>query len=29
MGFRFIALGLDTGFIIEGCRAMLSGVRKG
>lgn len=26
MGFRFIALGLDTGFIIEGCRAMLSGV---
>lgn len=25
MGFRFIALGLDTGFIIEGCRSMLSG----
>lgn len=28
MGFRFIALGLDTGFIVEGCRAMLAGVRK-
>lgn len=26
MGFRFIALGLDTGFIIEGCRSMLAGV---
>ncbi|MEX1117643.1 MAG: aldolase/citrate lyase family protein [Terrimicrobiaceae bacterium] len=26
MGYRFIALGLDTGFIIEGCRAMLAGV---
>jgi len=25
MGFRFIALGLDTGFLIEGCRAMLAG----
>lgn len=23
MGFRFLALGLDTGFIIEGCREML------
>ena len=28
MGFRFIALGLDTGFIIEGCRAMLAGVAR-
>ncbi|MCF7847282.1 MAG: hypothetical protein K9M45_00420 [Kiritimatiellales bacterium] len=28
MGFRFIALGLDTGFIIDGCRTMLSEVRK-
>ena len=28
-GFRFIALGLDTGFIIEGSRAMLAGVKKG
>lgn len=29
MGFRFIALGIDTGFIVEGCRAMLAGVRRG
>ena len=28
MGFCFIALGLDTGFIIEGCRAMLAGVAR-
>jgi 2-dehydro-3-deoxyglucarate aldolase len=28
MGFRFIALGLDTGFIIEGCRAMLAGAKS-
>lgn len=28
MGFRFIALGLDTGFIIEGCRAMLAGIAR-
>ncbi len=28
MGFRFIALGLDTGFIIDGCRAMLAGVAR-
>ena len=26
-GFRFIALGLDTGFILSGCRTMLSSVR--
>ena len=28
MGFRFIALGLDTGFIIDGCRTMLAGVAR-
>jgi 2-dehydro-3-deoxyglucarate aldolase len=27
-GFRFIALGLDTHFIIDGCRRMLAGVAK-
>lgn len=26
-GFRFLALGLDTGFLIEGCRAMLAAAR--
>ena len=25
-GFRFIACGLDTGFIVHGCRTMLQGV---
>lgn len=27
-GFRFLALGLDTNFIMDGCRAMLNGVER-